>query len=157
VWRSTVTVGLALLLAFGPSSARLQASEATTYYDVYVSGNDVTIVLHIDGQTTDLPTDCGLPFYPTEAWPNTIAYYTFWSTDSVAQNDISANITQTAYGGSGTQMCNGGGQTPSNAYQATFTFTDNNSGNHTFQYRLYTYDYNGSPIGDHWVYVPYSI
>jgi hypothetical protein len=54
-------------------------------------------------------------------------------------------------------MCNGGGTTPSYNYRFTFTFTDGNSGDHTFHFRLLTYDYNGGSQGDEWLDIPYSI
>jgi hypothetical protein len=99
VWRSTVVVGLVLILALGPASSRLSAYPGfLANHDVSVSGNDVTIHLYIDGGTTDLPTDCGLPFYPTEAWPNSIGIPSFYSTDDVSQYDITADFAITVRG-----------------------------------------------------------
>ncbi len=158
-WRSVVTVGLVGALSIGPSSTTLLANSAVVgWYDLSVSGNDVTIILHVDGNYTDLPTDCGLAFQPPEAWPNTIAFPTSWGTNTgLTQGDISGDLNQTGWGGSGTSGCNGGGLPGTNNYDLTFQFTDGTAGDHQFSFRLVTFDAQGGTAGDTWVYIPYSI
>jgi hypothetical protein len=132
---------------------------------VNVSGSTVTIDFNIFGNYSYLETDCGLGFAVYLDWPNELIYPVNWYTSSgIGYSNISGTLWQTQYGGSGYAGCSGGGHPQENIYHLQFTFTETQSGSHTFYYRVmsdvsYAHTLCGGcdAIQDYWVEIPYNV